>query len=91
MPPSFHTTVPVGDEGTPESVSVTVAVNVTGEISPTVSEVALGVMLVDVDLPVVVEDPIENIAYRSANTVPDCFEYHSPVNVPVNVGGRVCL
>jgi hypothetical protein len=39
---------------------------------------------------VLVDCPREKIAYRSAYDGV-CLEYHTPVNVPLKVGGRVCL
>jgi hypothetical protein len=45
--------------------------------------------LVDVDVVVVVST--ENMAYLSKFELLDCFEYHRPVNVPLKVGGSVCL
>jgi hypothetical protein len=46
LPPSFQVTVPVGAEGVPGLVSATVAVNVTGELLPMVSDIVLGVTVV---------------------------------------------
>jgi hypothetical protein len=53
----------------------------------------LVVRVVEVVVVVVVRGtsgPTENVAYLSGNNEP-CLEYHSPVNVPLNVGGTVCL
>src|SRR5712692_1436151 len=71
-----------------EVVALVVELVVVEEIA-VVDELMVVDELVDVDVVVVVSR--ENMAYLSKFELLDCFEYHRPVNVPLKVGGSVCL